>query len=161
MEWSSLQTDCPDSARKIWPWSSYRHHPHDGSWRSASCLQHISLEKRQHYHGAWRANFHYVLRELRTNLLALITGNWCCRELLLQVREKRVIIKCRRVPSTELRAPGCCCSVSAAKLVGKSRASWVHTVLVQTLWNSSPSSTCRSQFLPKRLFWFLSMPLPP
>lgn len=75
MEWNSLQTDCPDSARKIWPWSSYRHHPRDGS---ASCMKicimppaHL-LEKREHCHGAWRANFHYVLRELRTNLLALI-----------------------------------------------------------------------------------------
>lgn len=46
MEWNTLQIDCPDSARKIWPWPSYRHHPHDGSWRSASCLQDIRLGKR-------------------------------------------------------------------------------------------------------------------
>lgn len=80
---------------------------------------------------------HYVLREVRTNLLAWILGDWCCGKLLLQARVQRMNIKSGRVPSTEFWVPDCHCTVSAVRPVMKSPASQVHPVFVQTLGNSS------------------------
>lgn len=48
--------------------------------------------------GAKRANSHYAHREVNTNLLACILGDWCCGVLLLQVRVQRMSIKSERVP---------------------------------------------------------------
>lgn len=84
---------------------------------------------------------HYVFREVRTNLLAWILGDWCCGKLLLHTRVRRMNIKSGRVPSTEFWVPDSHCSVSAVRPVTKSPVSQAYHVFVQTLGNSSVFST--------------------
>lgn len=94
-------------------------------------------------------NFHYVFREVRSNLMTHIMGDWGCGDLLFQARVQRVALNAGRSPaqSSKQLLPGQLWGLQPAK----------HTFCLCKQCGVPPED----QFLAERIFWFLSMLLPP